>query len=74
VESQCHFDLHFLCGHGWWAFVHIFIGHLYFFCTNCPFRILFWEFVHLFSGLLILSGFGFLSSLYILVINLLSNV
>jgi hypothetical protein len=34
MESQCSFDLHFLYGCGCWMFLHVFIGHLYFFFEN----------------------------------------
>jgi hypothetical protein len=30
MESQCSFDLHFLYGQGFWAFLRVFIHHLYF--------------------------------------------
>jgi hypothetical protein len=31
AKYQCHFDLHFSYGQGHSTFLHVFIGHLYFF-------------------------------------------
>jgi hypothetical protein len=60
------FCMHFIYDWGGLAFLHMFIGHLYF----C-----FWELsVHLFHELLILWEVSFLSSLYFLVMNALSDV
>jgi hypothetical protein len=68
VESQCHFHFHFLYGQGCWAFCHIFIGHLYFFWELsvqfiCPFIQCVVDFLR-----------GYLIPLYILVLNLLSDL
>jgi hypothetical protein len=67
MKSQCLFDLHFLYVQGCWAFLYVFIGHLYFFSWE-----LLVQFICPFSGLLILCGVNFWSSLYILVIHSLS--
>jgi hypothetical protein len=70
AQSECAFDLHFLYGQGYWAFLHVSFVHLDFFLWKssvqfiCPFLcwvIKFWE-------------FSFLNSLYILVTNPLSAV
>jgi hypothetical protein len=31
MRSQCCFNLHFLYGQGWWVFLPIFTGHLFYF-------------------------------------------
>jgi hypothetical protein len=35
VKFQCYFDWHFLCDWKCWVFLHVFIGHLYFFWKLC---------------------------------------
>jgi hypothetical protein len=70
VESLCGFDLHFIYGQGWLAFLHVLFSHV-----NSSFeKALLTSFAHFFIGSLILGKFSFLSSLYILVISPLSDV
>jgi hypothetical protein len=62
--------LNFLCCQGYWAFLHVFIGHLDFFFEQTLFHWL----AYFFIGSLGLWEFSFLSSLYVLVINPMSDV
>jgi hypothetical protein len=67
-NSMC-FDLHFLYDQECWVFLHVPFNHLNFFLWKA----LFSSFAHFFNGSLIFWKFSCLSSLYILVINPLSD-
>jgi hypothetical protein len=68
LETQYSYDLHFLYSKECWTSFHVFIRHIYFFLlrTLC-------SFAHLLIGLFSLLLFKFLSSLYIVDINPLSD-
>jgi hypothetical protein len=70
VNSQCHFDLHFLYGQGCWVALHIFIGHLYFLSWELSVQFI-CPFIH---WVVDFCRVSFLRPLYVLAINLLSDV
>jgi hypothetical protein len=55
VDSQNGFDLHFLHGQGYWAFLHVCFRHLDLFLWKSFFS----SFAHFFTGPLILGEFSF---------------